>query len=405
METCKYLILGAGPAGLTFANALYDAGEENFIIYEKECQAGGLCRSADVDGAALDIGGGHFLDVRRPKVNEFLFRFMPESEWNLFQRDSRIEIDGFEIGYPFESNIWQMPVEMQVLYLKSIAYAGCNTGLPMPEKFTDWIRWKLGDMICEKYMIPYNSKLYGEELDNLGTYWLDKLPDVSFDETMRSCLERRQYGSLPGHGQFYYPKKYGYGELWERLAGAVAPHIRYGVSAESIDFEDRTVRFSDKSTVKAEYVITTIPWTSVREFPGMPRELSESIHCLKYTSVNITYIPEELRTPAHWIYCPNPDISYHRMLVRSTFCEGARGYWTETNSERYVDEGNVSYFNEYAYPLNTVGKPQIMEKLLGWCRERAVVGLGRFGEWQHYNSDVVVEKALHLAGDMLRRNK
>ncbi len=25
----------------------------------------------DVDGAPLDIGGGHFLDVRRPEVNRF----------------------------------------------------------------------------------------------------------------------------------------------------------------------------------------------------------------------------------------------------------------------------------------------------------------------------------------------
>ena len=74
----KYLILGAGPAGLTFANRLKELGEEKYIVLEKESEAGGLCRSAFVDGAPLDIGGGHFLDVRRPKINEFLFRFMPE---------------------------------------------------------------------------------------------------------------------------------------------------------------------------------------------------------------------------------------------------------------------------------------------------------------------------------------
>lgn len=405
MQTCKYLILGAGPAGLTFANALHNAGEENFILCEKEEQAGGLCRSMEADGAAIDIGGGHFLDVRRPKVNEFLFQFMPEREWNLFERDSRIEVDGLEIGYPFEAHIWQMPVEMQVSYLKSIAYAGCNMGLPMPEKFTDWIRWKLGDMICEKYMIPYNIKMYGAELDHLGTYWLDKLPDVSFDETMRSCLERRQYGSLPGHGAFYYPKEYGYGELWNRMAVAVGVHIRYGITAECIDFENRTVRFSDGSAVKAENIITTIPWTSLKECVGMSGELWKSIHRLKYTSVNITYISEDLPTPAHWIYCPDPGLSYHRILVRSNFCPGAKGYWTETNSTRYVDEGNTSYFNEYAYPLNTIGKPEIMEELLGWCKKYRVYGLGRFGEWQHYNSDVVVERALELANEMLKEGK
>ena len=74
----KYLILGAGPAGLSFANRIMQLGENDFVVLEKEQEPGGLCRSKDVDGAALDIGGGHFLDVRRKEVNDFLFEFMPE---------------------------------------------------------------------------------------------------------------------------------------------------------------------------------------------------------------------------------------------------------------------------------------------------------------------------------------
>ena len=54
----KYLILGAGPAGLTFANCIKDKGINSFWILEKEKEAGGLCRSVDVDSSAFDIGGG-----------------------------------------------------------------------------------------------------------------------------------------------------------------------------------------------------------------------------------------------------------------------------------------------------------------------------------------------------------
>ena len=53
--------------------------------------------------------------------------------------------------------------------------------------------------------------------------------------------------------------------------------------------------------------------------------------------------------------------------------------------------------NEYAYPLNTINKNEIMQELLSWCRKKGVYGLGRWGEHQHYNSDVVVEKALIMA--------
>lgn len=69
----KYLILGAGPAGLTVANQLQRKGISDYIVLEKEKTAGGLCRSLDVDGSPFDIGGGHFLMfVDRMLTNFFL---------------------------------------------------------------------------------------------------------------------------------------------------------------------------------------------------------------------------------------------------------------------------------------------------------------------------------------------
>jgi len=57
---------------------------------------------------------------------------------------------------------------------------------------------------------------------------------------------------------------------------------------------------------------------------------------------------------------------------------------------------NFKYMNQYAYPLNTMKKPEIMKKLLGWSKEQGVIGLGRWGEHQHYNSDVTVDLAIKL---------
>ena len=112
----------------------------------------------------------------------------------------------------------------------------------------------------------------------------------------------------------------------------------------------------------------------------------------------IEYIPEKLAAQAHWIYYPQKEIPYHRILVRHNFCPGSKGYWTETNKERSIKrEDRFSYENKYAYPLNTVEKPENIKEILEWCRERNVYGLGRWGEWEHYNSDVVVERAMDLA--------
>lgn len=398
MNKYKFLILGAGATGLTVANRLKELGEESFYVLEKEAEAGGLCRSEMVDAAPLDIGGGHFLDVRRPKVNEFLFSFMPEEEWNLFERDSRIIMNGQEINHPLEANIWQMDIDNQIQYLMSIAKAGCNQGQDMPKLFIEWIQWKLGNRIAEDYMIPYNSKMFGHELNELGTYWLDKLPNVSFEETLRSCLEKKPFGEQPGHAKFYYPKEYGYGELWKRMADNIASHIEYEKEIYSIDFDNNHVITADGKKYEAEFIITTIPWKSIKCFQGMPETMVDKIKRLKHTGIEVKYFSQNLDSKAHWLYYPEEELTYHRILLRSNFCNNSRGYWTETNLDRVHNSiESVSYNNEYAYPLNTIEKPQIMKEIITWANSRNIYPVGRWGEHQHHNSDKVVELGMELA--------
>ncbi|MBQ6967385.1 MAG: NAD(P)-binding protein [Lachnospiraceae bacterium] len=392
----KYLILGAGPAGLTLAAALKEKGINDFLVIEKENEAGGLCRSCDVDGSPFDIGGGHFLDVRRRKVNEFLFKFMPEEEWDRYERDSRIELKGQVIGSPIEANIWMLDTDSQVEYLKAIAEAGCVSGKPMPEKFTEWIYWKLGKRIAEDYMIPYNKKMFGEELDSLGTYWLEKLPDVSFEDTLRSCLTHKAYAKQPGHAEFFYPKKYGYGELWLRIAESLGDRLKTGVAARSLDIKEKTVN----DEFKADIIINTVPWTAFETIKGADEKILNGIKTLKHSSIVTEYFSENMDTEAHWIYYPEEDKDYHRILVRHNFCPGSKGYWTETNLTRYKESSREHFINEYAYPLNTIGKNETMTEFLSEMARHNIIGLGRWGEWQHFNSDVVVERALKLAEEL-----
>ena len=408
MEKYKFLILGAGPAGLTFANRLQQNAEESFLVLEKEKEAGGLCRSVEMDGAPLDIGGGHILDVARPHVNQFLFEFMPESEWNLFTRNSQINLRGALIDHPIEANIWQLPIEQQIEYIKSIAQAGCVQKKKKPENFIEWINWKLGDKIADDYMLPYNQKMFSKELNQLGTYWLEKLPDVSFEDTLRSCLKKKAYGKEPGHARFYYPKKYGYGEVWLRMADKIKKYICYSQSIKKVDFVNRIVTTKNGNIYQAEKIIFTIPWTSVDEFYGMPDDIEKMIPQLKHNAVEIRYYPDNLETSAHWIYYPDLTLPYHRILVRPNFCLNSRGYWTETNAERTdmfspQDSDKFCYMNQYAYPLNTIDKPYVMKKLLIWAESNQLYGLGRWGEHQHYNSDVTVERAMNLAEKLIKK--
>lgn len=397
MKSFNYIILGAGPSGLALAHALKGKTGASFLVIEKEALAGGLCRSEQVDGAPLDIGGGHFLDVRRKEVLDFLFQFMPCEEWNLYDRVSKIRLRGTEVDHPLEANLWQFPTEVQVDYLESIAQAGCVRGESMPESFAAWIEWKLGERIAKEYMLPYNRKIWSMDPDELGTYWLYKLPDVSFRETLLSCLEGRAMGSLPAHGTFFYPKKYGYGEVWRRMGEALGDSLVTSCPVEHLDLKTRTVN----GQWQAETIISTIPWTMWSQYCELPESVDSAISCMKNASIDVDYHPDTLDNPSHWIYEPNENTAHHRLLLRSNFVTGARGYWTETNAARSQKTSGIRFHNEFAYPINTLGKPKAVDHVLDWARSHGIVGMGRWGRWEHMNSDIAVAEALQMANELL----
>lgn len=401
----KIAILGAGPAGLALAHGLLDRGCRDFVVFEKEEIAGGLCRSADVvDGSPLDVCGGHFIDVRRPSVTEFIFRFMPEEEWNLFERKTKIRLFGQMVGNPLEANIWQLDEATQRRYLADIAAAGCNTGAPMPASFVDWIVWKLGRSIADDYMLPYNRKLFGDDLDALGTYWLEKLPNVSYEDTLRSCREHRPFGTQPGHAVFRYPKKHGSGELWRRMGDALGNRLETSAEVHSLNVEERSVGLADGTVICADIVVNTLPWPSLLELKGLSPKSLDAVASLRHTGICVEYRPEPFGSDAHWIYEPNPALPEHRYLLRENFLPGSRGYWKETRIERCGSAQGPRFEVPFAYPLNTIGKNEAVAGLLDECARSRVFGLGRWGEWQHYNSDLVAEKALDFADRLWRES-
>lgn len=399
MHRTKFLILGAGPAGLSFAHSLLAQGEDSFVVLERESVAGGLCRSVEVDGAPLDIGGGHFLDVRNREVLDFLFRFMPASEWNRHARVARIRLQGNEVDHPLEANLWQLPVDQQADYLESIARAGCVRGEPMPESFEEWCRWKFGHRIADDYMLPYNRKIWRLPLADLGTCWLYKLPDVSFRDTLMSCLQRRMHGALPAHGEFLYPRRHGYGEVWRRMGEALGDRLLTGTPVTSIDPGSRTVN----GRFHADVIVNSIPWTVWRDAGAFPSEVADAAGRLVNVPIDVDYQAGIAHDSAHWIYEPDQTASHHRILVRANFAPGARGGWTETNARVSPPPEGFRHRNEFAYPVNTVDKPQAVARIHAWAKAHDIVPLGRWGQWEHMNSDVAVASGIAAAREVLRR--
>ena len=356
-------------------------GQESFLVLEKESEAGGLCRSTEVDGKPLDIGGGHFLDLKRKEVLELLFQFMPREEWQEHHRVSKIRIRGVEIDHPLEGNLWQLPISDQMDFLESIAKAGCLRGEPKPEAFADWITWKLGECIAREYMLPYNRKIWSMDPNALGTYWLYKLPDVSFRETLQSCLERRMFGALPAHGTFLYPKEHGYGEVWRRMGEALGDrlHLGEGLQKHRPGTADRESPLPGGGHRQLDPLVGV---GTGRADPGRcPRT---AIGKLVQVPIDVDYCPDTLPSDSHWTYDPDESKSFHRILLRANFCTGRAGIGPKpTPRAPPPSNRRFRHRNEFAYPVNTSGQTRAGRHGPGWAKSHGIAPLGRWGHWEH----------------------
>jgi UDP-galactopyranose mutase len=133
----------------------------------------------------------------------------------------------------------------------------------------------------------------------------------------------------------------------------------------------------------------------------LPDTIESAIRQLKHCGIDIDYYTDNLKSNAHWTYEPDEKKSYHRLLLRHNFAANCRGYWTETNCARAQTHGTFWHRNEFAYPINTLAKPNHVTTITNWAKLQNIVPVGRWGTWEHLNSDVAVEQAVQTANTAL----
>ena len=180
------------------------------------------------------------------------------------------------------------------------------------------------------------------------------------------------------------------------MGEALGDSLVTNCSLESVDLENRVVN----GRWQAETIVSSIPWTCWLDCTPVPQAVADDVRSLRNAPIDVDYCPDTLDSPSHWTYEPDESVSYHRVLLRANFAKNARGYWTETNASRSKPTAGVRFHNEYAYPVNTLGKPETVARILEWAAGHGIVGMGRWGRWEHMNSDVAVAEALQVARDL-----
>ncbi len=215
MET-KYLIVGAGPAGMASAYELAKAGHKP-VVLDIEEQAGGICRTLDHQGYLFDIGGHRFL-TKSKEIQE-LWRGIMGSDLLRVKRLSRIYYRYRFFSYPlkFFDTFLKLGLWGSGKAISSLLWCKYRKRGDL-KTFEGWVTRNFGRELYKVFFEHYTEKVWGIPCTNLSADWAEqRLRGLSLKSLLRSIFslnEKKRPKTLTE--EFLYPRT-GPGEFFKRF--------------------------------------------------------------------------------------------------------------------------------------------------------------------------------------------
>lgn len=300
MERTRYLVVGAGVTGLAFADWLRD---DDYLIVEARNEIGGYCRTVERDGFVWDYSG-HFFHFRDASIEQYLVERMDGQRVLRVERDSRIWYADRFIDFPFQRHIRQLPES---------EYTECVTGLqsrPDTEvsNFKEMLYARYGRGIAEKFLVPYNEKLYATNLARLDANAMGRFfPHVS----AKAILDESDAERPDGYNvTFTYP---------ERGAQQYVRALAKGVGADRISVNERVVEIdigrkvakTTKRMIRYDALVSSMPLPALLATSGATHDPGVYSHN-KVLVFNLGFDRKGLEG-VHWIYYPQRELSFYRV--------------------------------------------------------------------------------------------
>lgn len=304
MEKTKFLIIGAGISGLTFANYIKD----DYLIVEKEDRVGGYCKTTKRNGYVWDYAG-HFFHF---KTEEFRNKFLSKvNESQIVNRDkcTKIIYDYDLVDYPFQMNIHQ---------LKKQEFIDCLYDLfnkvekDNYDNFLDMLYGKFGKSITEKFLKPYNEKLYAIDLSKLDTNAMGRFFPYANKEQIINNMKSHHNSSY--NNTFLYPRD-GAGSFIEILHNDLLKNkIILNTMVTKVDLNKKVASLSNGAEVEFEYLINTSPLNEFLE-KTTDKKLIKFSNKLSYNKVLVFNLGFDKKSPMideHWLYIPSKKCNFYR---------------------------------------------------------------------------------------------
>jgi protoporphyrinogen oxidase len=385
MET-KTLIIGGGITGLSAASFL---PHSDYLVIEKDSIPGGYCKTTTRGDYTWDYSG-HFFHFNNPEIKNYILENM-ESEMLQVTKITDIDYKRNIIDFPFQFNIDQLPKAEYKECLEDLN----NVGETDLSTFKSFVRSTLGKGICDKFIIPYNEKLYACDLDELeydsmGRFF-PKSKAKSYNDT------------------FIYPKGGSYEYIKSVLKRLDSNKILLNTELISLDLENKIAK-TNKGDIKFEQLISTLPFNKFNPNPKLSAN--------KVAVFNLGFSTgSPIKT--HWRYFPGNEIFYRVGFYNNILGQEKLSLYVEigAQADRKLDEtellmqvladledsgiieGGVHELVDYqflvmnpAYVHITKDSKQIYDE---WCQEynpQGIYSIGRYGSWTYCSiEDNIIE--------------
>jgi protoporphyrinogen oxidase len=325
VQQIRFLIIGAGVTGLSFASHLT---EPNYLICEAADEIGGYCRTVRRDGFVWDYSG-HFFHFRHPEIERELVEAIGPGRVRRVVKDSRIYYAGRLIDYPFQRNIHQLPEPeflecLRDLFQRPSAPAG---------NFHEMLVAKFGRGISDKFLAPYNEKVYATDLARLDVDAMGRFfPHANAEDIVRGLAAplNESYNA-----SFTYPEGGAVDYIQALARGVETERILLGEPVLEIDLRTKTARTS-KREIRFEYLLSSAPFPRLLEACRVPFDRAAYTH----NQVLVYNLGFDAKGPRgiHWIYYPQRDVCFYRV-----------GFY-----DNIFDTPRMSLYVELGYPSDAV---------------------------------------------------
>jgi protoporphyrinogen oxidase len=256
------VIIGAGPAGLTAAYELAKVGRKAVVLESDDC-VGGISRTVEREGWRFDIGGHRFF-TKVPAVERFWHEVLPNEDFMMRPRKSRIYYRGRFYDYPLKAsnalgNLGVIEAARCVL-----SYVWARIHPPKDQHmYEGWLASRFGWRLYRHFFKTYTEKVWGHPASEMPADWAaQRVKNLSLGSAIVNALlpKRNQKDITSLIEEFQYPKL-GPGMMWERCRNLVEG------SGGQVRLQERVVRIRCEDG-RAVSVVTSDPGGTTTEYPA-----------------------------------------------------------------------------------------------------------------------------------------